>query len=155
MNYHQRAPALVLLFFVDVLAYCQMLETGFFSTGTIAESQNDFDLATPQIIPTDKPLQIITFKNSSANTIEESKETFVHVINRSLKGNISSSENQLKNKQKIIDGLFNLHSCQCSCNYANRNYQEEKLGKLKLGDYLNQLMTLLKQIFQLTIMKTL
>ena len=96
MNYHQRAPALVLLFFVDVLAYCQMLETGFFSTSTIAESQNDFDLATPQIIPTDKPLQIITFKNSSANTIEESKETFAHVINQSLKGNISSSENQLK-----------------------------------------------------------
>ena len=50
------------------------------STSTSAESQIDFDLVTPQVIPIDKPLQIITYKDSSTNTIEEGKETFVHVV---------------------------------------------------------------------------
>ena len=73
------------------------------STCTSAESQIDFDLATPQLIPTDKPLQIITSKDSSANTIEEGKETFVHVVIQSVKDHINSVVNQLKDKQKIID----------------------------------------------------
>ena len=75
------------------------------STSTSAESQIDFDLFTPQLIPTDKPLQIITFKDFSTNTIEEGKETFVHVVIQLLKDHINSLENQLKVKQKIIDGL--------------------------------------------------
>ena len=75
------------------------------STSTSAESQIDFDLFTPQLIPTDKPLQIITFKDFSTNTIEEGKETFVHVVIHLLKDHINSLENQLKVKQKIIDGL--------------------------------------------------
>ena len=59
---------------------------------------------TSQLIPTDKPLQIITRKDSSTNTTEEGKETFVHAVIQSLKYHISSMENHLKDKQKIIDG---------------------------------------------------
>ena len=77
----------------------------YISTSTSAESQIDLDLFTPQLIPTDKPLQIITFKDFSTNTIEEGKETFVHVVIQLLKDHINSLENQLKVKQKIIDGL--------------------------------------------------
>ena len=50
------------------------------SASISAESQLDFDLVTPQVIPIDKPLQIITYKDSSANTKEEGKETFGHVV---------------------------------------------------------------------------
>ena len=56
-------------------------------------------------------LQIITSKDSLANTIEEGKETFIHVVIQSLKDHINSLENQLKDKQKIIDGLINLNKC--------------------------------------------
>ena len=70
------------------------------STSTSAESQIDFGLLTPQLIPTDQPLQNITSKDSSTNTIEEDKETFVHVIIQSLRDDINSLENQLKDKQK-------------------------------------------------------
>ena len=56
-------------------------------------------------------LQIITSKDSLANTIEEGKETFIHVVIQSLKDRINSLENQLKDKQKIIDGLINLNKC--------------------------------------------
>ena len=38
-------------------------------------------------------------------------------------------ENQLKDKQKIVDGLLNLNSCQCSCNSTNRNHHEQKLAE--------------------------
>ena len=50
------------------------------STSTSAELQIEFDLVTPQVILVDKPLQIITYKDSSTNTIEEAKETFTHVV---------------------------------------------------------------------------
>ena len=70
------------------------------STSTRAESQIDFGLLTPQLIPTDQPLQNITSKDSSTNTIEEGKETFVHVVIQSLRDDINSLENQLKDKQK-------------------------------------------------------
>ena len=70
------------------------------STSTSAESQIDFGLLTPQLIPTDQPLQNITSKDSSTNTIEEGKETFVHVVIQSLRDDINSLENQLKDKQK-------------------------------------------------------
>ena len=99
------------------------------STSTIVESQIDFDLLTPQRIPTDKPLQIIISKDSSTNTIKEGKETFVHVVIESLKDHINSLENQFKDKQEIIHGLFNLNSSQCFCNPAYRNYQEQKLAQ--------------------------
>ena len=66
------------------------------STSTSAESKIDFDLATPQLIPTDKPLEIIIFKDSSTNTIEEGKENFVHPVIQSLKDHINGLENQLK-----------------------------------------------------------
>ena len=99
------------------------------STSTSAESQIDFDLLTPQRIPTDKPLQIIISKDSSTNTIKEGKETFVHVVIESLKDHINSLENQFKDKQEIIHGLFNLNSSQCFCNPAYRNYQEQKLAQ--------------------------
>ena len=72
-------------------------------TSTSVESQIDYYLTTPQLIQTDKPLQIIT-KDSSTN------ETFVHVVIQSLKDHINSLENQLKDKHKIIDGLSNLNS---------------------------------------------
>ena len=98
------------------------------STSTSGESQFFFDLLTPQLVPTDKPLRALTSKNSSTSTIEEDKETCVHVAIQSLKDHINSLENQLKDKQKIIDGLFNLNSCQCSCNSNNRNHQEQKLA---------------------------
>ena len=99
------------------------------STSTIVESQIDFDLLTPQRIPTDKPFQIIISKDSSTNTIKEGKETFVHVVIESLKDHINSLENQFKDKQEIIHGLFNLNSSQCFCNPAYRNYQEQKLAQ--------------------------
>ena len=99
------------------------------STSTSAESQIDFDLLTSQWIPTDKPLQIIISKDSSTNTIKEGKETFVHVVIESLKDHINSLENQFKDKQEIIHGLFNLNSSQCFCNPAYRNYQEQKLAQ--------------------------
>ena len=70
------------------------------STSTSAESQIDFGLLTPQLIPTDQPLQNITSKDSSTNAIEEGKETFVHVVIQSLRDDINSLENQLKDKQK-------------------------------------------------------
>ena len=70
------------------------------STSTSAESQIDFGLLTPQLIPIDQPLQNITSKDSSTNTIEEGKETFVHVVIQSLRDDINSLENQLKDKQK-------------------------------------------------------
>ena len=70
------------------------------STSTSAKSQIDFGLLTPQLIPTDQPLQNITSKDSSTNTIEEGKETFVHVVIQSLRDDINSLENQLKDKQK-------------------------------------------------------
>ena len=70
------------------------------STSTSAESQIDFGLLTPQLIPTDQPLQNITSKDSSTNTIEEGKKTFVHVVIQSLRDDINSLENQLKDKQK-------------------------------------------------------
>ena len=72
--------------------------------------ETDFDPGTPQLIPTDKQLQIITSKDSSTNVIEECKETFVHVVIQSLKDHINSLKNQLKDKHKIMDGLFNLNS---------------------------------------------
>ena len=99
------------------------------STSTSAESQIDFDLLTPQRIPTDKPFQIIISKDSSTNTIKEGKETFVHVVIESLNDHINSLENQFKDKQEIIHGLFNLNSSQCFCNPAYRNYQEQKLAQ--------------------------
>ena len=68
------------------------------STSNSAESQIDFDPATSQLIPTDKPLQNITSKDSSTNTIEEGKKTFVHVIIQSLKNQINSLESQFKDK---------------------------------------------------------
>ena len=43
------------------------------SASTSAESQIDFDLLTPQLIPNDKPLSVITSKDSSTNTKEEGK----------------------------------------------------------------------------------
>ena len=73
-------------------------------TSTSVESQIDYYLTTPQLIQTDKPLQIMTSKDSSTN------ETFVHVVIQSLKDHINSLENQLKDKHKIIDGLSNLNS---------------------------------------------
>ena len=42
---------------------------------------------------------------------------------------MNSKENQFKGKQKIIDGLFNLNSCQCSCNSVNKNHQKQKLAE--------------------------
>ena len=66
-------------------------------TSNSAESQIDFDLGTPQLIPTEKMLQIITSKDSSTNTIEEGKEIFVI---QSLKDNINGLKNQLKDKEK-------------------------------------------------------
>ena len=48
------------------------------STRTSVESQTDFDLLKPQL--SDKPLEVITSKDPSTNTIEEGKETFVHVV---------------------------------------------------------------------------
>ena len=39
------------------------------------------------------------------------------------------NKDKLKDKQKIIDGLFNLNSSQCFCNSANRNHQEQKLAE--------------------------
>ena len=80
------------------------------STSTSVESQTNFDLATSQLIPTNKPLQIITSKDSSTDTIEEGKETFVHVAIQSLKDHINSLEYQLKDKHEIIDRLFNFNS---------------------------------------------
>ena len=50
------------------------------STSTSGESQTDFDLKILQVIPTDKPLQIITYKDSSTNARERGKETFLHVV---------------------------------------------------------------------------
>ena len=98
------------------------------STSTSAESQIYFDLWISQLVPTDKSLRILTSKDSSTNKIEAGKETCVHVVIQSWKNYINSLENQLKDKQKIIDGLFNLNSCQCSCNSTNRNHQEQKLA---------------------------
>ena len=74
-----------------------MLETVLFHilTSTSAGSQIDFDLATPQLIPTDKPLRIMTHKDSSTNTTEEGKKTFVHVVIQLLKEHISSFKNNL------------------------------------------------------------
>ena len=123
-----------LLLFIFVLTYSEVLEIVWFhdtyiSTSTSAESQIDFDLAAPQLIPTAKPLQIITSKVSSTKTIKEGKWTSVHVVIESLKDHINSLENQLKDKQKILDGLFSLNSCQCSCNSTNRNHHEQKLAK--------------------------
>ena len=66
-------------------------------TSNSAESQIDLDLETPQLIQTEKMLQIITSKDSSTNTIEEGKEVFVI---QSLKDNISGLKNQLKDKEK-------------------------------------------------------
>ena len=79
-----------------------MLETAFFHilTSTSAESQIDFDLATPQVIPTDKPFRIITRKDSSTNTTAEGKKTFVHVVIQLLKEHISSLKNYLKDRHK-------------------------------------------------------
>ena len=96
-------------------------------TSTSAESQIDYYLTTPQLIQTDKPLQIITSKDFSTN------ETFVHVVIQSLKDHINSLENQLKDKNKIIDGLSNLNSGQRSCNSASRNHQEQKLADNIMG----------------------
>ena len=53
----------------------------------------------------------------------------MYVVFQSLKDHINSLENQLKDKQKIIDGLFDLNSCQCPRNSANRNHQEQKLAE--------------------------
>ena len=97
------------------------------STSIDVESEFNSDLMSLQLIPTGKPLQIITYKDSSTNTIEEGKETFVHVVIQSLKDHINSLENQPKDKQKVIDRLFNLNSFQHSCNSANGNLQEQKL----------------------------
>ena len=91
-------------------------------TSINAELQINIDLMTLQLIPISKPLQIITYKDSSTNTIEEGNETFVHVVIQSLMDHINSLENQLKVKQKAIEGLFNLNSCRCSCNPANGNH---------------------------------
>ena len=66
-------------------------------TSNSAESQIDLDLETPQLIQTEKMLQIITSKDSSTNTIEEGKEIFVIQL---LKGNINGLKNQLKDKEK-------------------------------------------------------
>ena len=96
------------------------------STSNSAESQIDFDPATSQLIPTDKPLQNIRSKDSSTNTIEEGKKAFAHVIIQSLKNQINSLESQFKDKWKTIDRLFNLNSCQRSCNSTKRNHQEQK-----------------------------
>ena len=67
-----------LLLFIFVLTYSEVLEIVWFhdtyiSTSTSAESQIDFDLAAPQLIPTAKPLQIVTSKVSSTKTIKEGK----------------------------------------------------------------------------------
>ena len=43
------------------------------SINTSVELQIVFDLATQQLVPTDKPLQIITSKDSSKKAIEEGK----------------------------------------------------------------------------------
>ena len=94
------------------------------STSTRSGPQIDFDIATIQLILTDKPLQILTSKDSSTNTIEEGKKNFVHVVIQSLKDHINSLENQHSDNQKT-----NLKSCQYSCNYANRNHQEQKLAE--------------------------
>ena len=99
------------------------------STSVNAELQINFELMTLQLITTGKPFQIITYKDSSTNTVGEGKETFVHVVIQSLKHDINSLKNQLKDKQKTIDGLFNLNSCQCSCNSVNGNHQEQKLAE--------------------------
>ena len=104
------------------------------STSSSAESQIDFDLATPQLIPIEKPLQIITSKACSTSTIREGiretiRETLANVVIESLKDHINSLENQVKDNRKIIDGLFNLNSCPCAYNSANRNHQEQKLAE--------------------------
>ena len=73
-------------------AYCKVMETVLFHDGYIhqvltnikMESQINCDLMSLQLIPTGKPLQIITNKDSSTNTIEESKDTFVHIAIQSL-----------------------------------------------------------------------
>ena len=88
------------------------------STGISAESQIDFDLVTPQVTPIDKPLQLITSKDSSTKTIEEGKKIFIYII-QSLKDYINSLQNQLKDIQIILDWLFN----------RNRNHQEQKLAE--------------------------
>ena len=43
------------------------------SASASAESPFDFNLVTTQLILTEKPLQIITSKDSSTNTVEEGK----------------------------------------------------------------------------------
>ena len=88
------------------------------STGISAESQIDFDLVTPQVTPIDKPLQLITSKDSSTKTIGEGKKIFIYII-QSLKDYINSLQNQLKDIQIILDWLFN----------RNRNHQEQKLAE--------------------------
>ena len=72
------------------------------STGISAESQIDFDLVTLQVTPIDKPLQLITSKDSSTKTIEEGKKIFIYII-QSLKDYINSLQNQLKDIQIILD----------------------------------------------------
>ena len=53
----------------------------------------------------------------------------MHVIIQSLKDHINSLENQPKDKQKIMVGLFNIKSCQHSCNSANRSHQDQRLAQ--------------------------
>lgn len=81
---------------MTVLIYCNVLETVLFLIGltasTSSEPQTDFDLATPQLNQTDKPLKIIISKGSSTNTIEEGKE-IPHVVIQSLKEYTKSLEN--------------------------------------------------------------
>ena len=83
------------------------------STSTSVESQIYFGLVTQPLIPNAKLLLIISYKNSPTNTIESGKETSIHDVIQSLKDHDNSLENQLKYKEKIIYGPFNLNKCHC------------------------------------------
>ena len=50
----------------------------------------------------------------------------MHVIIQSLKDHVNSLENQLKDKQKIIYGLFNLSKCQCLVNLPLETISNKK-----------------------------
>ena len=131
VNYQTKQVFFILLWYWLIgkcwKQFCLIIDI---STSTSAESQIYFGLATQPLIPNDKLLLIITYQDSSTNTIEEGKETFIHVIIQSLKDHVNSLENQLKDKQKIIYGLFNLNKCQCLVNLPLETISNKKQQKM-------------------------
>ena len=81
---------------MTVLIFCKVFETVLFLIGltasTSSEAQTNFDLVTPQLNQTDKPLKIIMSKGFSTNTMEEGKE-IPHVVIQSLKEYTKGLEN--------------------------------------------------------------